>query len=459
MAASFAILILALAMHAALLPQGQWYDEYFTFSFFRLYGWHGFLFRLLHWSPRPVSEILAFAYARAVDASGRPLIAPVLGLAWSVLFAFLAAALRPWRNPGRATRAAMVLALPALFLLAGPVGELWYWPLGALAYLPALAATSFATLLLSTQGNHTRGATLALAATLTMGALSAEIGAFFVLILCPLLIALAWRAPSGNRVLQAGATAIPFGAALAVMAGLVHGRAADTSIPVHAAAYHHAGRSLIAAWPSVAAGILGIGGSLAVTAQTIASRALLPARSWAALCRAWPAPVPKRPLLAILAALAGTALLSTAGAFYTMGALCCERHDAYRDALYSLMVVASAALLPRRAAWPGWAPRAAMVTPACLAAAVAIAAPARAIAIMAELRLAPSREAAKAETFHSGSRPGSETLNLVLPPRGPLLTPYHIEPGTYSMVPLPAWYVQGPMLFFHKTRMNVTSPQ
>ena len=113
LAASFAILILTLAMYAALLPQGQWYDEYIAFYGFRVYGWQGFLIRLLHWSPRPVSEILAFGYARIVYATGRPLIAPVLCLAWSVLFAFLVAALRPWQHPGRPARAAMVLALPA----------------------------------------------------------------------------------------------------------------------------------------------------------------------------------------------------------------------------------------------------------------------------------------------------------------------------------------------------------
>ena len=146
--------------------------------------------------------------------------------------------------------------------------------------------------------------------------------------------------------------------------------------------------------------------------------------------------------------------------FYTFGhALLRTGHDAYRHALYSLMVLATAALLPRQAAWPRW-PRpsaAAPWAPACLAASMVVAAPARLAALVAEIRLAPIREAAKAETFASGSRTDSDRLDMVLPPRGELMTRYHIEPGTYSMVPLPAWYVQGPMLFFNKTRMKVTS--
>ena len=111
--ACLAVPCVILALHAALLPQGRWYDEYFTFGAYRLYGWPGFIHRLASWSPRPVSEALIWGYWRAVHATGRPLVAPALLVAWGLAAQLLALAAKPWRRPGRGARLALVLALPA----------------------------------------------------------------------------------------------------------------------------------------------------------------------------------------------------------------------------------------------------------------------------------------------------------------------------------------------------------
>jgi hypothetical protein len=158
----------------------------------------------------------------------------------------------------------------------------------------------------------------------------------------------------------------------------------------------------------------------------------------------------------LTAALCGTALLSMAGAYYQFGVLCCERHESYRQALYLLATVGVAGLLPRfrpSGAWLGRVPASALLAAAC-----AVKSPPRIPALLAEYRLAPAQMSARQALFASGSNPHNDTLDMVLAPPGPLLQAYHIVPGTYSMTPVPPWFVQGPMLFFGKTRMVARRP-
>ncbi len=439
-----AVMLGVLGMHLAMLPQGQWHDEYFTFSFLRALGWRGLLFRLAHWGPRPVSELMIFGYWRAVQAAGRPLIAPVLAACWAMLFGFVVAAVRPWRGPGRGARWALVLGVPALLLLAGPVGELWYWPLGALAYLPALGAACFATLVLAGPGVRGNAAWAWLAAALTVGALSVELGAFLALCLGPLLMA---EAGSRRAWRQVALAAVPLAAALLVMASLLHGRAADDIEKMaDVGTFHRAWPAVRAAVPHVWTGLWG----MQEDGLGLVCRILVVTGGWVALRQAWPEPVSRRHLGLLLVALAGTALLSVAGAFYQFGALCCERHEAYRQALYGLMLVAGAGLLPR-SRWAGWLAPA----PVLLTGAVLVASPGRLANLVAEYRLAPAQEAAKAALFRSGADRASDTLEMVVAPAGPLLEGSPIPPGSYSMTPAPAWFVQGPMVYFGKTKMVV----
>ena len=169
--------------------------------------------------------------------------------------------------------------------------------------------------------------------------------------------------------------------------------------------------------------------------------------------------MPRVRLAALVLALAGTALLSVAGAFYQFGLLCCERHDSVRQALYVLMAVTVAGMLPRPTpSWfNGWARflGPGLLGPGLLAAAVLVQAPPRIRALVKEYRLAGVQEEAEAAMFRSGTAAGDAPLEMMLAPPGPLLEGSHIVPGTYRMADVPAWYVQGPMLFFGKTTMVV----
>ena len=440
-------------MHVAMLRQGQWFDEYFTFSFLRVWGLAGVMIRLRHWGMRPVSEALAYGYCRLVLATGRPLIVPVLGLAWAMLFGFLAAALKPWRGPARLGRLALLLGLPAVFLVSAPVGELFYWPLGSLAYLPALGAACYAVLVLAGPGVHTDRAWSALAGALTVGALSAELGMFLALLLPPLLFAdLFWRREPGS-VRHAAIMSVPFLAAGVVLAFLLHGRAQAAAEMVQAGTFHKALPSLIVALPHFAAGVLGVGDGLWASLRGVLARVLIAAGSREIVRRAWPGDVPRVRLVMVIAALGGTALLSIAGAYYQFGVLCCERHEAYRAAMYLLMYVAAGALVPRwRRPWRLFGRGGAgvlLVTAACLVGAIV-----RVPALIAEYRLAPAQLAARRALFASGEDKAADTLVMDMVPMGPLLQAYHLAPGVYGMSPAPPWFVQGPMLFFGKSRMQ-----
>ena len=432
-------------MHLAMLPQGQWHDEFYTFSFLRARGLHGALNRLVNWGPRPVSEVLVFVYWQAVHAFGGPLMAGVLGASWAMMWVLLLAAIRPWRGPGRGARWALALCVPALFMMAGPVAELWYWPLGTLAYMPALGAACYATFVLAGPGVAGLAGWGWLAAALCLGAWSVELGMFLAVLLGPLLAVCVWR---NDR--RAGLVMmLPLLAGGVVAAGLAHGRTAQLNEMVDAGTFHRIWPSLRAGWPVFAAGVAGMGEDGGPAA--ICVRGLLLLGGWAALSAAWPAQVPRARLVMVVGALAGAALLSAAGAYYQFGVLCCERHEAYRQALYLLMVVACAGMLPR---WHGV--RRELAGAAMLAGGVLIASPSRIGDLRAEYRLAGAQGRADATMFASGADASTDTLEVPLAPPGPLLEGSHTLPGDYKMADHPPWYVEGPMIYFGKSRMHVS---
>jgi hypothetical protein len=216
--------------------------------------------------------------------------------------------------------------------------------------------------------------------------------------------------------------------------------------------FHQVWPSLRAALPVVAWEMSGLGGTLRHTMGTQFGRVLLLAGSWAALRGIWPGHVPRRDVLALIVALAATALLSITGAYYQFGVLCCERHEAARQILYLLMIVGASGLLPRgRSRWR-WLDHG-LAAPALLAGAVLVMAPHRLLALDAEYRLAKIHASARQALFSSGADRGGDTLEYELAPPGPLLGDSALAPGTYSIEQHPPWFVQAPMQYFGKTKM------
>jgi hypothetical protein len=390
--------------------------------------------------------LLIFFYWLAVRATGMPLVVPALAAAWATLGVGLLAAVRPWARPGPAARLALLLALPTLFLLAAPVGELFYWPFAALAYLPALSAASYAALALAGSGLNDRTGWLVLAVALSLGAGSVEVGAFLALCTAPGLLLAARHGQGGSTRLRIGAALAPLFVASAVMLVLLTGRVTiGAEMFGSPALFHHLGRALwLAAGQSLSEFLHPEGGSI-LAAAAVKLLVFLGVR--ACICLAWPAPPPRAPIVALLVGLAATVFLSVAGAYYNFGTLCCERHAAYRQALFLLMAAASAGLV--RPARPSpWGP-------ALLALGVLIYVPSRLPAVRAEYSLAHARGAAWKAIFRSGWQPGPAPIDFVVAPAGPLFTYALCPPGTYRRTPDTPSNILGPMLFFGKDVMRV----
>ena len=171
--------------YAGLIGLGQWQaDEYDNFSRLAQNGWTAFWLRL-RWSPRPLSETLFYSYGWAVNHLHRPLIAPFLGVLWAGLLAaglFTALQVRLQdRNAPVWPGVLIATALMASFVVGGGLTEAFYWPAGAVAYLPTLAATLLLFLQLAAgRLSDGKGRTLAFGCLL-VAAGSSEMGASFVL--------------------------------------------------------------------------------------------------------------------------------------------------------------------------------------------------------------------------------------------------------------------------------------
>ncbi|TDH60702.1 hypothetical protein E2C06_20830 [Dankookia rubra] len=337
----------AIAAHALLLPLGGWRpDEFLQFAQHGQSGWAQVAERILGWSPRPVSEVLLFAYSRLVAWQDVPGIVPVLAAAWGGALLLLLAAARNAR-----LSLATPLALFAAALLLARPGEMWFWPAASLAYLPAFAGMGAAALLLIGRGHPA-----ALCAALLLTAGSVEMGAVFVLLLGLAQLArlaAARRLPASARWLapQAPAWAWLLPALLAggVLLVLALNRAAaahEVLLPGPAAGSTAAG--LLAGLPDWAWSALGLqrqNGRVGNLPLGITLKLALLAGFWTLL----PAPATRSARLsALLAALAllGTALVSVAMAHRQFGLLCCERHEALRQGMFAVALLCLAAALP-----------------------------------------------------------------------------------------------------------------
>ncbi len=191
-----------------LIGLGRWQlDEYFDF-----YGMRSglpWVLNRLRWSPRPISEPFFLLYGWLVNTLHRPLIIPFLAIFWAV---FLFAGLFTFRQLphlcgwGRARDHLLIaLTLMALFLAGGHLGEIFYWPAGAVAYIPTLAATLVLFLQVLEGRLETPRGRVTAAICLTIAAGSSEAGATFVLCyigIRALRSGLAWlrsREPAGSR--------------------------------------------------------------------------------------------------------------------------------------------------------------------------------------------------------------------------------------------------------------------
>lgn len=447
-----AVLLAVVAAYAALIGAADWRsDEYFILATYRAYGWPYLFTRVLHWSPRPFSETLFFLYGLGVAALGRPAIGALLGALWAGLAAALLASGR-WREPGRGARLVLALGVFAAILAGHEIAGVFFWPAGAVAYLPTLAGMALAVFVVL---DARAGGEAVLAGALTLAAVSSEAGAIFAGAFAGLRLgARATLGPRSPRALLWLALPLLVGAGVLLL--LARGRAGTfEGIGAASPLLHHPMRALgPAAWDLLA--------EFAVPPAKdphpgldLLARALFVAGVWGCWRpsrRAAP-PAAADLFAAVLAPLlAAYGLLVTA--YYEFGEVCCDRHATLRQALFVLALAAFAVALHRAVA-PPWRLRA--VAPLLLAAAAAIPAALDGAALRHDFARMPAAVAARRANWAQGLAPG-DAMAFRPPPPMQIVRGFRLPAGSYEAGPDTPWPELGIMRFFGKRALTVLPP-
>jgi hypothetical protein len=323
-----------LAAYALLLPAGRWQaDEYLGAWFVAHDGWDVLIDRLAGRSPRPVAETLTWPYLRVSNALDAPLIGWLLGLLWLGGLAGIVAAGRAGRVRHPVT---LALVLFALALLIGKPGEMFFWPMGAAAYVPCWAALAAVTVLHRCDlGRHRSALTVAM----IVAAFSAEVGAVTVLVYAALAGVAFAPARDFRRLVP---LIVPALCAASVCLIVLRQRMQPMGEVMDAAS------GLAGDWPaSLRAALPGFArDSVAIDGLPLLAGAAI--KLLLVLCLPAARPAARRDVRSALAwtcALLLGAFASVALAYHQFGALCCERHATLRQGMILLAVATLAGLL------------------------------------------------------------------------------------------------------------------
>jgi hypothetical protein len=388
---------LVVGAYAALLPAGKWQgDEYLAAWFVAQDGWHFLLDRLIGRSPRPVAEILTWLYLTVSNALDRSLGAYLLAALWLSALAGIALAGRvaPVRRPLH-----LALVLFAFALLLIKPSEMFYWPMGAVAYVPCWAALAAATVLHRGQPDRRHNAALTLA--LIVAVLSAEVGAITMLFYAALVGLASLRDHPLHRLRP---IIVPALGGVAVCLIVLRGRM-QAGGEVMDASSGLAGNwpaSLWAALPSFGREAIGIAGLplLAGAAIKLLLLLCLPPDGRRS-------PQGSQRAVVWACALLLGAFASAVLAYHQFGTLCCERHATLRQGMVLLALANFAGLLggtlllPRR-----------IVLAALLLALLTI----RSGALLADWQALPQVIAVRNSNWASGTGPGDAMTLRVMPP-------------------------------------------
>jgi hypothetical protein len=338
-------LLATVIAYGGLIGLGRWQlDEYSDFRAMR--AGFPFLLERMKWSPRPVSEPIYYAYGWCVNGLHRPLIVVVLGVLWlTFLFAGLFTSWHKQDCPPDERRRYLLLislALMALFLAGGHTTEVFYWPAGAIAYLPTLAASLLLFLqVMDGRLNSIAGQTVS-CICLIVAAGSSEAGATFTLCY-GLLQAVRWTISVLRKRVQLSARslwwwALPLGVAAFVLLTVRLGRFTKTELPelVARPTRGHLMASVRAACIEIVheiAGMERLRPSIHLLVHSRIPMAVLLILG-TALC--WPqlrATSKKQAwqILEISAALVAASVLTIAAANLHLGITCCDRHYLVRE--------------------------------------------------------------------------------------------------------------------------------
>jgi hypothetical protein len=462
---SLIIILLMIALHLGLVDLGQWtFDDFSLITSYRDKGWMAFSDRLFGWSPRPISEALLWAYACFVNWTEKPLIGVFLCFLWltlivSPLFSFLQ--IREKNSPD-SLRSPEFLALfafgpIALFLLGHSPGELFYWPVGAAAYLTTLNAITLCFFQLAFNLTRCHRGRLITALALSVAAASSETGSFFAVAFGSL--SLIWmffdRRPDLVYQRKFLWCLIPALIGIGVFGLLVHNRVPAQEALFTTAEYHNPAVSLKSALGQTVKECL-------ISGQRLSPRGLLlglllKACFFLGLRYCWLSSgiqVARRRVLMVLAiSIIATVYFSVAASFYGYGGLTNSWHQELRQCLIVLLL-ATAALFSchyhvqrvdlRGSQWLGGI---------FILITLLFVVPGRMRALIHDYRNYP----AGIESRHQSWRSGLADENAMIwfsPPKYQVASTLIFEPGIYDLESKDP----GPlniMHFFHKERLEI----
>ena len=345
--ASTTALLGVILCYASLLPLGKWHpDEFTRLHSMQTYGWRALADMIFGWAPRPVSELILWAYDLIVTWSGQPHAAYFLAAIWAVTLAGLYfVARREQRHP-----ALIATVLVAAFLLLEKPGEMFYWPVGAAAYLLQVATLGMACLLTAERQPDSWLIGMALVAA----AWCSEIGAMTVLLYCAFLLVaqLSWV----HRVRLCWPTwgVVVVASLFPIVITALHRRTINEVMLPGSPTVGSLWRSLIAALPDqlhelvtarLGAGWWVIPAALAVKLLLFSSfRAFAADRSVDTNAKV------RSVLLGLALTVSGFA--SIVLSYDKFGIVCCERHETLRATLTVLAIYSFAQAWPTRQSRP-----------------------------------------------------------------------------------------------------------
>jgi hypothetical protein len=451
--------IAVIIVHAGLIPTGQWEgDEYFAFAWLRVGGFQYFLHVIVEWSPRPFSEALKYLYYEMIMVTGSQMLVPFLMIFWVMLPA--CAILGFWQSVGsRLNRGLMSLSVVAMFLLVHPIAEMFYWPLGAAAYVPSLSAITFVTFVVVRGGPQTPRGKLACMVAMLVAAGSAEVGAMFTLCFAALLCCIeVTEAP--RKPMRLVWCILPLIACIPVFALLLLGRVARGGPLVQDNTfYHHIVPSLVEAVSESLRGLENTGGLISARGKNhwgLVIQGLMFLGLVCCMRRERVGGYGFKRLGALAVALCATIYLSTAAAYYQFGENCCERHDTFRSCLVILLGVTLAGLAAG-SRWTqglrGW--RTATAGPVLIAVSVVILFVARIPALASDYRTFGEMTGIRVQNWEMGTDPARSSMTFLLFSSSCVGPKQGWATGEYARSDHPPWYIDAILEFFGKDSVRI----
>lgn len=452
-----------IAAYAVLLPLGEWQmDEFVLLHGLQQQGFAYVAARLQTWSPRPLSELILWLYQLCVARLDRPLITSILAFLWLLLLGAAFAASRWPRLRGPRLHGADAVAIPtpiapglavaalvACYLLLGKPG-VFYWPAGAIAYVPTLAAATFAAVAVGLVPDIEAWSVRAravLCAALVIAASSSEMGAMFVLLngtgqMLRSVVATWPRSPQpgarniGSLVKTAWVWLLPGTiAALLLVTFRQHRAGTHEAIPAMVPTLHELPASLAAGARKFAQELIGVpmgpGGAWLGAAIKLCLFLGFRPRLTGIAYRS------RGTSLIQSAALLGAGFFSVVFAYWQFGAACCERHETMRQCFIVLALFAAACAVPVNASPSGkhdWL-RSERLQAALLALPLLVLTATRAPDLAHGYTRIPATIAARAATWRSGLACCTSVMEWYNPPHAQLMTAYALRPGIYARLP------------------------